>query len=244
MSFVSRRSPWMVPPPPGPDDGLAPEDALLRLLLSTAWRPRALAVSLAAGLGRIPDGAGQEELSHRVTRLLRSSNAASRLAVERGLEETERIVASRLAAAPLPTCASWAECLLADAIYGRALELAAAELNHSSDLAIASLTRPGPARGGSTLAALAADAKNRECLQILVDRWMPAAVRVFGRPGAACEPELLDSRIKPRPAVEALADFLADIETRLGQLGLWVPDAARMGVSVPAGWTPGSNARN
>ena len=78
--------------------------------------------------------------------------------------------------------------------------------------AIAGLPSPVAPQGGETLAALAEDAKNRDCLQILVDRWMPAAVRVWGRPGSPGELPLLQGRIKPRPAEEALAAFLADWE--------------------------------
>jgi hypothetical protein len=247
MSFVSRRSPWRVPAPPGPDDGPKPDDALLRLLLSAAWRSRALAVSLAAGMGRIPDGEAQRSLHARVGCLLDSSVAAAALAAERGLEDGETCIAARLESGPLPTCASWAEAALADETFGRALEDAWRELADSADEALAALGRengPGRGCGEAPLAALAEDAKNRDCLQILVDRWLPASVRVFGRPANGNELALLESRIKPRSSEEALAAFLADTEARLGALGLWLPDAARMGVTVPAGWTPRRGSRD
>lgn len=241
MSFVSRRSPWRVPPPPGPDEGPKPDDVLQRLLLAAAWRPRALAVSLAAGLGRIPDSGGQLEVHARIGRLLETSARAAELAQDRGLDEIETCIAARLESGPLPTCASWAEIALADETFGRALERAFADLAGSTDPALATLGReaaPGPGCGKAPLAGFAEDPKNLECLQILVDRWLPAAVRVFGRPGNDNELSLLKSRIKSRSAEEALAAFLADTEARLGALGLWLPDAARMGVTVPAGWTP------
>ena len=241
MSFVSRRSPWRVPSPPGPDAGPKPDDALLRLLLSAAWRPRALAVSLAAGLGRIPDGAGQILLHERIGRLLTTSAAAARLATERGLDDVETCIAARLESGPVPTCGSWAETSLADETFGRALEAAFAGFASSSDeglVALASEAAPGPGCGEAPLAALSEDANNRECLQILVDRWLPASVRVFGTPGGENELSLLETRIKPSSAEDALAAYLADTEARLGALGLWLPDAARMGVTVPAGWTP------
>ncbi len=241
MSFVSRRSPWRVPAPPAPDSGPKPDDPLQRLLLSAAWRPRALAVSLAAALGRVPGGDEQRRLHDRIGRLLETSEAACRLARESGLDEVETCVAARLESGPVPTAASWAEVALAEETFGSALECAFAELTSSSHeglQALATTGGPGPGCGEAPLAALAEDENNRECLQILVDRWMPAAVRVLGRPGNGNELPLLKTRIKRRPAEKALAAFLAETEARLGARGLWLPDAPRMGVTVPAGWTP------
>jgi 1,2-phenylacetyl-CoA epoxidase catalytic subunit len=247
MTFVSRRSPWMLPPPLGPDRAEKPADPRLRLLLAGAWRPRAFAVSLAGALGRVGGGEPQRRLVERVGRLLEVSEAFAALARERGLEDAETLAQARLESAPLPQAASWAEAALAEATFGRALGAAFADLARSADEALASAARRGAEPelfGQETLAALAEDANNRECLQILVDRWLPAAVRAFGRPGSECEPALLGDRTKPRAAGEALAAFLNDCEARLGALGLWLPDAARMGVTAPEGWAPRRRRRS
>lgn len=241
MTFVSRRSPWMIPRPLGPGSVTKPDEPVLRLLLAAAWRPRALALSFAAALSRVPGGGPQLGLHARIGRLLACSEGCCALARARGDSEVETRVASRLAGEPLPNCASWAEVAVAEATFGRALEEAFGRFVDSSDEAISALARdggPGSPGEGEALAAMARDAKNLECLQILVDRWMPAAVQVFGRPGATAEPPLLKDRIKTNASTETLSAFLDGVEQRLGALGLWLPDAARMGLTAPAGWSP------
>lgn len=246
MTFISRRSPWMVPRPAGPDDAAKPDEPVLKLALSAAWRPRALAASMAAALGRVPGGGPQVEVHGRIGRLLGSSEAWCAVLRSRGLAECETLVQARIAAEPVPTCASWAEVAVADATFGLALEAAYGDLAGSADAELAAAARdagPAPAIDGSVLADLASDAKNRDCLQILVDRWLPAAVQVFGRPGNASEPPLLESRIKRRASEKALAGFLDDLERKMQGLALWLPDAARMGVTAPQGWRPRRGAQ-
>ena len=240
MTFVSRRSPWMVPRPAGAEQARRPEDPVQRLLLAAAWRPRAFAVSLAAALGRIPGGA-LPALHERIGGLLQASAGFAELLRASGLDDAETQVQARLADEPLPTCASWAEVAIAEATFGRALAQAFDALRGSEhETVAAAAARAGAPCAGAAeaLDELARDAKNRECLQILVDRWMPAAVRVLGRPGRPAEPALHEARIAVDAPETALAAFLSGVEGRLHAAGLWLPDAARMGVEVPAGWTP------
>lgn len=242
MTFVSRRSPWIVPPLPKAEDVPRPTEALPRFLLAAAWRTRAHAVSLAAALGTLPGGEAQRRLLERLGALLEASESACEALRRRGFEQAEDATRILVAKHPLPTCASWAEIAVAEQTHGLALDAAGRDAIQAEEADLAETAkrfgRHG-ALGADWLAELAADEKNRACLQILVDRWLPSAVRVFGRPGNASEPTLLQARIWSRTSEEALAAFLADTEERMGQLGLWLPDAARMGVVAPEGWKPG-----
>ena len=237
---MSWRSPPMVPRPIDPASVRLPDAPHARLALGASWRLRAFAHSLAHGLRRVPSPA-HAHVARRIASCLDASDAFRRArALAADEEESERLVEARLVTEPLPQAASWAEVALADALFGGALEAAARDVEGSSDtdLAAAACIHRGEPFGESVLDELSRDEPNRACLQLLVERWMASCVHVFGRPGRPGDAEMVAARVKPRPAVDALASWLDVVERRMDAWGLRVPDAGFMGVDVPEGWAP------
>jgi hypothetical protein len=232
----------MIPRPPDPARVRFPVEPLPRLAFGAAWRTRALGHALAHGLRRVPGGEPQRLVLARIDRMLRLSDtfaAHPALAASDGAHG-EILVQARLRLEPLPYCESWAEVAMADAIYGRALDLAVEGLGTSADGDLARAARsaaaaapcaPGP------LDELARDAANASCLQILADRWLGAAVHVFGAPGSAGDEQATRARLRPS-VDESLARYLAEIERTIWDWGLEAADAMLMGVVVPGGWAP------
>jgi 1,2-phenylacetyl-CoA epoxidase catalytic subunit len=126
-------------------------------------------------------------------------------------------------------------------VFAAALERAVASCGGSSDDRLAraaSSALPFPrAFGGEVLAELAACEKNRPCLQLLVDRWVPAAAMAFGRPGSAAETALLERRVKTVSAADGLARYGRDLAASLSRLGLTLPDPQRIGIDVGGSWS-------
>ncbi|MEM7246704.1 MAG: hypothetical protein AAF533_15240 [Acidobacteriota bacterium] len=240
VTFVSRRSPWVLPAPVDAASWQAPDEPLARLALGACWRLRALAHSLSHGLSRVPDLAAQRTVLQRTDALLTTSEQFRELAARHDVDDAETRVLARLVGEPLPNALSWAEVAIADRTFGHALDVTLGSLTESSDSELASAaSRHVAADLGSTLVEeLAATPSHRECLQILIDRWLPPAVHVFGRPGAPGELPLLESRIKSRSAAEGLSAFLDQLEADWLPLGLWLPDAERMGVQAHDGYKP------
>ena len=230
----------MLPPPVDPASVTQPTDPVARLALGSAWRLRALAHGLAHGLRRVP-ASHHRRVTSRVDALLAASDAfLSVPALADCGEDADRLVRARLAEEPLPYPESFAELSLADALHGGALDRAFRALRESSDSALASAARSnlGETFGSEVLSALAADAANQDCLQMLVDRWAADCCKVFGKPNSALDARLVASRIKTSAAAGALLAWLAETEAILKPWGLCMPDAQLMGIEVANEWTP------
>jgi 1,2-phenylacetyl-CoA epoxidase catalytic subunit len=234
------RSPAMLPPPVNPADVVPPADPVARLALGAAWRLRAFGHALAHGLRRVPGGRHHVAVVDRLRQALLGSDAFLAHPALSGGEDPERLAQARFRLEPLPNCESWAEVAMADVLYGGALDRGIAALARSSDAAMAEAARaavPAEPFGLPVLRALAADPRNRQCLQILVDRWLPSACHAFGRPGTAVDADLAARGVRPA-ALTALGPWLERIEDELWHLGLQATDAQFMGIVAPDGWSP------
>jgi 1,2-phenylacetyl-CoA epoxidase catalytic subunit len=233
----------MLPRPVDPGSLVFPGDPVTRLAFGAAWRERALGHALGHGCRRVPGGAIQAAVLGRMAHSLAASDAFLAACEELGCRDAELLVQARLLQEPLPYVESLAEACIAELLFAGALDAGLAALAGTSHVAVAKAIRsagsPPAPFGGEVLDALAREQVNRPCLQLLVDRWMPPAIRAFGRPGSAAETSLLDARVKLVPTATVVAGFLGRCEERLQGLGLVVRDGPRMGVELPGAWTPG-----
>ena len=239
------RSPAMLPLPVDPASVTPPAEPLPRLALGAAWRLRGFAHALAHGLRRVPGGAHHLAVLARIERALLGSDAFLAHPSLPAGEEPERLVQARLRLEPLPNCESWAEIAMADVLYGSALDRQIAALSRSTEPGLAECARlavPGESFGRPLLRVLCADPRNRPCLQILADRWLPASCHVFGRPGSAADAPLAAAGTRPA-ALDALRAFLARAEEELWSLGLQAPDAQFMGIIAPDDYRPRRRSR-
>jgi len=235
----------MLPPPVDPASVTPPADPLPRLALGAAWRLRAFAHALAHGLRRVPGGPHHLAVMRRIERALQGSDAFLAHPSLSGGEDPERLLQARLRGEPLPNCESWAEVAMADVLYGSALDAALAGLSRSKDASIAEaagLAAPAESFGRPVLRGLSADPRNRQCLQILVDRWLPSSCHAFGHPASAGSEEMTRAGIRPR-AAEALGRHLAAAERELWDMGLEATDAQFMGVVAPDDYKPRRRSR-
>lgn len=235
----------MVPPPVDPASVTPPAEPLPRLALGGAWRLRAFGHALAHGLRRVPGGEHHLAVLRRIESALRGSDAFLAHPSLSAGDDPERLVQARLRLEPLPNCESWAEVATADALMGRALDLQVAALRDSSDASLAEAARhatPAAPFGARVLTELCADARNRQCVQILVDRWLAFPAHVFGKPGTAADDALAGAGVRPRSA-EALGAFVTEVESSLWDLGLEFTDPAFLGIIVPEGWAPRHRSR-
>lgn len=235
----------MLPPPVEPASVTPPSDPVARIALGGAWRLRAFAHALAHGLRRVPGGAHHLAVLARAERALHGSDAFLAHPALSGGEDPERLVQARLRPEPVPNCESWAEVAMADMLLGSALDQQVAALARSSDASLAEAARlavPGEGFGRPVLRALAADPRNRPCLQILIDRWLAAACHVFGRPGSNHDEALSAAGVRPASAT-ALASYLTRIENEVWGMGLEATDAQFMGIIAPGGYAPRRRSR-
>lgn len=231
-------SPRRVPSLPDAAGFVPPAEPLARLLLGLAWRSHAFAGSLGHGLRRAPAGEPARRVARRIEAAVELSRAALAVAAGRpGGEELPSLVERRLAAEPMPWIESWAEACVADLLVGAVAAEAIDALRGSSDAGLASVAEgcdPGAsAFGADGLAAMDADPGDRQCVQLLVDRWAPLALQCLGRPDSPVEPNLLEARIKTMSAAESLRRVLKSLREALEPHGLALPDAARMGLVLP-----------
>lgn len=235
----------MLPPPVDPASVTPPEDPVARLALGGAWRLRAFAHALAHGLRRVPGGPHHLAVLARAARALEGSDAFLAHPSLSGGDDPELLVQARLRLEPVPNCESWAEVAMTDLLYGTALDQQIAALARSRDASVAEAARmavPGESFGRPVLRGLAADPRNRQCLQILVDRWLAHACHVFGRPGSPADEALAGAGVRPS-SVDALGAYLARVEDELWGMGLEATDAQFMGIAAPPGWSPRRRSR-
>lgn len=244
MSERTWRSAPRIPPLPDPAAAKFPEDPLGRLALGGAWRTRAFGHALAHGLRRAPAPA-QHAVVERIAACLRASDGFLVACRSAGLAGAEDLLAARLVREPLPLVESWAELGVADALFGEALGAAAAGLRGSSDAALAAAAQAAlpPGFGSRVLDETCNDRRNRPCVQLLVDRWMPAALEVFGRPGTPGDEQLAARGVKPVRSAELADRFLSAALPRLEAWGLEIPDPLRMGLVLPSSRATARNER-
>ena len=218
----------MLPKPIDPASVTWPADPRERLALGAAWRLRAFAHALALGLRRVPSPT-HAPVARRIAACIDASDAFAHASGA----GAEPLVQARLLREPLPACASLAEVAIADALVGSAIDAAVSALATSSDADIAAAARRdrGEPFGEAVLDELAADPPNRACLQLLVERWMAAAIHVVGRPGA--DAELVTRGVKPLSSSDVARAWLAGVDARLARWGLKRPDAQFLGVVLP-----------
>lgn len=233
------RSPERIPPLPSAEGIELPAGPGPRLATGFAWRARALANALGHGLKRCPDVGSAHGVARRLDAALALARAFLPACESFGVSDPEGVVAARLAAEPVPWPESWAELAIADVVMGIAGELALDAVRDSSrrELAAAAgaVEWPASAFGVDALQELAGDARNRPCLQLLVDRWVPVAAHALGRPDSTAEPELLADRIKRTPAASGLRHLRERLAESLAAMGLGLPEADRAGIRWPAG---------
>ena len=85
-----------------------------------------------------------------------------------------------------------------------------------------------------------AEAENRPHAQQLFNRWLSVALLALGRPDSKNDARAVELGLRSRPMTEIAREYVARVQAFLERCKLAMPDAATLGVELPAGASAGA----
>jgi 1,2-phenylacetyl-CoA epoxidase catalytic subunit/(2Fe-2S) ferredoxin len=169
----------------------------------------------------------EEELEHfaEVARLYREVAGG----------DVAEVVQDRLTRVPYPE--SWTELAMVQFLYDRAGEVHLREYVGCSYLPYREIVTKileeeegHESFGEEVLTELAKEIDARPSLQLLFEKWLPVALRSFGRPATPGNRFAIDAGLKTRDSAAVMQDFIDDVKPTMKRCGLRFPDPAAIDV--------------
>jgi hypothetical protein len=222
-----------------------PTDEEARVLLrkiveGQAYRQLMLSNIRAHGLKFLPELEDKITQAERLTLSLVQFREVQRLYAQLSGSDVVSAVRGRMERIPYPASRmELAACLFLCMRAERAALEAYVDCVAADFAAIArtrlEITAPGELPRDAHFAQFCADPSNRPHAQQMVDRWLAICLLSLGRPGSPGDARAVALGLRKRRVSEIVTDFLNGLAPFLESCSLRLPDAATLGVELPAG---------
>jgi hypothetical protein len=218
---------------------------LRKVLEGLAYRHLMLANIRGHGIKFVPDVEGKLEIVYALDAALREFRELERLHANAGFGDIVTAVRGKMERIPYPsTRLELAMCLfLCERVSWHAL--GAYTNSASRELAAIARTRleepaPPDLPLDTAFVEFASEETNRPLAQQLFNRWLGVTLLSLGRPGSPGDARALALHLRDKPVAQIAREYLAGLAQFVRQCHLSMPDAATLGLELPA---PAKNTR-
>lgn len=213
-----------------------------QMMKSQAYRELAAAHLFGHGLKHVPELKWLKFMTWHIREEVEHYEAVAKMYRDFSGESVEPWVNARLAERPLEMSESWFELAMAQFLYDRGgfwqlqeYENASFPLYRDVIRKIVKEERGHQELGERIVVELCQSGRYDDVKQAVFEKWFRYGMLSFGRPGGEGNAYAIEVGLKKRDSADVMRDFVDDVRPAVRACGLVFPDAARIGLEVPAG---------